>query len=188
MKRAYLIHGWGGHPDGAFRPWLARKLRAHGYEVEIPALPDTEHPKIEKWVPFLSSLITSPDEDTIIIGHSLGCQAVLRFLETLPEGTHVGRTILVASPFNSISGLEREEEVIARPWVTTPLDFEKVKRAGGRITAFFSDNDPWIPLDNEKSMREKLSAKTIIQHKKRHYGEVDGLAEVPAVLEEILKG
>lgn len=187
MKRAYLIHGWGGHPDGAFRPWLARKLRARGFEVEIPELPDTEYPRIETWVPFLTSFIRTPDKDTVIVGHSLGCQAVLRFLEKLPEGASVGKTVLVAGPFTSVLGLEDEEKEVVQPWLRTPVDVDKVKRAAGRLIAFFSDNDPWIPLEDEKIAREVFGAETIIQHKKGHYSEVDGLAEVPDVLVKILE-
>lgn len=186
QKRAFLVHGWGGKPDGGFRPWLKEKLESNGYQVEALTMPDSGTPIIEKWIPCLLKNIPSPDENTLLVGHSLGALALLMFLEKLPESSRVGKVILVAGAISSVTNMSLEEQIIARPWFATPIDYEKIRRAAKSFIAFFSDNDQWVPPENEKMAHEKLNAKTIIEHNMGHYNEDAGVKEVPAVLKEIL--
>lgn len=96
MKRAFLIHGWEGDPEEEWRPWLKKELEKKGFEVYVPAMPDTATPTMEKWVPFLAEIVGKPDENCYFVGHSLGCITILRYLETLNEGEKVGGVVLVA--------------------------------------------------------------------------------------------
>jgi|WetSurMetagenome_2_1015567.scaffolds.fasta_scaffold122461_2 uncharacterized protein len=195
QKKAYIIHGWGGSPLGAWRPWLKKELEFRRFEVEVPAMPDTDYPAIEKWLPFLQNLIKNPDENTILIGHSLGCTAILRFLDSLAAETIVGKVVLVApvTPIGCpchlevIKNLTEDEKKILLPWIETPINAEKVKKSAKEIIAFFSDNDEWIPLKSEKIMREKFGARTIIEKGMGHYNDAAGIRKVPAVLAEILR-
>ncbi len=187
MKRAFLIHGWGGKADGGWRPWLKRELEARGYVVESLDMPDTDNPRIETWVPFLAAAVGVPDEETVLVGHSIGCQTILRYMATLPEGQHIGVAYLVGGWFSKRTNYDNEEELrISKPWRETPIDFERVRRAAKEIVAIFSDNDPYVPLENEVAIRETFGAKTIILEKMGHLGEDDGVTELPILLQEIL--
>jgi len=147
-------------------------------------MPDTEYPTIDKWVNFLSKRVGNPDEDTYFVGHSIGCQTIMRYLQTIDA--KVGGVVFVAG-FFTLKGLETDSErEIAAPWLKTPIDTKKVKRAAKSFTAFFSDNDQWVPLEDEKIFREKLGAKTIIKNKMGHFGNSDNLTEFPDVLTELL--
>lgn len=187
MKRAYLIHGWGGKPERAFRPWLKKQLEAQGYEVTMPAMPDTDRPTVGKWVAHLQSVIQDPDEETLLVGHSLGGPAILRYLETLPEGVRVGKTIMVAPVVDTVTGLKPEEEVFAKPWFELPKDIEKIKRAAGTMIGFFSDNDHWIPVESEQIFKNRYHAITYREHGMGHYNEESNVIEVPTVLKAILE-
>src|SRR3990167_1450728 len=96
MKRVYLIHGWEATSKSDFFPWLKYELEKKNIWSYFPDMPNTDEPKIEEWIGFLKKNIKELDEDTIFIGHSIGAQGVLRFLETLPDKTNVKRVILVA--------------------------------------------------------------------------------------------
>ena len=96
MKRVFIVHGWGGRPDEAWFPWIKKELEDKGYKVFIPAMPETDEPKMELWIPFLSQLVGKPDLNTFFVGHSIGCQAIIRYLETLPEGVKIGGAVFVA--------------------------------------------------------------------------------------------
>lgn len=61
--RAFLIHGWAGSPEEAWRPWLRDELESRGFEVKMPAMPDSEHPKMEAWVKTLSQTVGDVDEN-----------------------------------------------------------------------------------------------------------------------------
>ena len=82
-------------------------------------------PKIEAWVSRLSRIIGVVDENTYFIGHSIGCQTILRCLEKLPDNAKVGGAVFVASWFTLTNVDTDEEKETARPWLETPIDFEK---------------------------------------------------------------
>ena len=105
MKRAYLIHGWCGSPHNSFRPWLKEKLEKADYKVFCPQLPDTDHPIVEKWVRSLQEEIRNPDEETVLVGHSLSCLALFLYIQTLSEQSRIGKLILVAPVFDEVMRL-----------------------------------------------------------------------------------
>ena len=53
--------------------------------------------------------------------------------------------------------------------------------------AIFSDNDPYVPLDNQEEFKGMLNAKIIIEHEKGHFSGSTGTIELPVVLEAILE-
>lgn len=186
MKRVIIVHGWGGYPKEGWMPWLKEELEKKGFEVLVPAMPDTDNPKIETWVSYLAQVVGQPDEVTVLIGHSMGCQTILRYLETLSKGQKAGKVILVAGFGPYLSGLTDEEKPIAKPWIETPLDFEKIKSKAKAFIAIFSDNDPYVPLEeNSKLFKEELGAKIIVEHNKYHMSGDDGIFELPVLLKVI---
>ncbi len=80
MKRVIIIHGWEGKPESNWFPWLRNELEKRGVKVEVPEMPDTDHPKESEWVPHLANIIDTPDEHTVLVGHSLGGITILRYL------------------------------------------------------------------------------------------------------------
>lgn len=181
-KRVFIIHGWGGYQTEGWFPWLKRELESRGFEVFIPHLPDADKPRIQKWIPAIAEAVGVPDKDTYFVGHSMGCQAIARYIETLDR--KVGGAVFVAGFFKRLTGLEDDLDVqeTDRHWLEAPLDFEKVRENLGKSVAIFSDDDPWVPLDNQDTFRDKISSKIIIEHAKRHFSGGDGIKELPAVL------
>ena len=191
MKKVYIVHRWSGTPESDWYPWLKKELESRGFEVIVPQMPNTETPIISERVPFLSNIVGTPDENTYFVGHSIGAQTVMRYLETLPEGTKVGGAVFVAGWFKLGGAMEEEgEEVnrIAKPWTDTPIDFEKVKRICPHIDVFLSSNEPFNCIDeNKKLFEEKLGATVTILENKGHFTKDDGIKELPEVLEKILQ-
>lgn len=187
-RRVFIIHGWDGYPEEEWFPWLKRELESRGFEVQVPAMPETAAPKIEVWVPHLAKLVGEPDEQTYFIGHSIGCQTILRYLENLSVGKKIGGVVLVAGWF-VLSDLETEEEkVIGKPWIETPIDFTKIKSASDNFVLILSADDPVVPYEeNKKLFEEKLNASIIVEHNKGHFSESDGVTELPSALEAILE-
>lgn len=188
MKRVYIIHGWDGHPKENWFPWLKKELESRGFEVFVPQLPEPGLPEINSWVSKLAETVMSPDEETYFVGHSMGCQTIVRYLESLPNETRVGGAIFVAGFFKRLTNLEDEEDVrkIAEQWLEAPLDFSKARPHVPKSVAIFSDNDPWVPLDNQDDFRDKLGSKIIIEHNKSHFNSDANVIELPVVLEELL--
>lgn len=184
-KRVIIVHGWGGSPNNDWLPWAKRELEKKGYKGTIPAMPDTEHPKIETWVSYLAEVIGNPDENLTLIGHSVGCQTILRYLSGINQ--KVNKVILVAPWGSALSNLaDNEEEKVARPWLETPIDFEKAREKADKFIAIFSDDDPFVPLkENLHVFKERLGAEIIVESRKGHFTESDGVKELPILLDLI---
>ena len=182
--RAFIIHGWGGNPKGDWIPWIADQLKSKGYQVITPEMPDTDNPKITPWVNKLKEVVGKLEKSDVLIGHSIGCQAILRFLETLQIDEKVNKVIFVA-PWMKLANLSGEEEwEIVKPWLKTPIDFNKVKNKAESFIALFSDNDPWVSLeDNVQIFRKNLDSKIVILKDKGHFSEDEGINELPEILD-----
>jgi predicted alpha/beta hydrolase family esterase len=120
----------------------------------------------------------------------MGCQTIARYLETLPEGLHVGGAVFVAGFFKRLTGLgdDADAQETDRQWLGTPIDLGKVKSHLPKSVAIFSDDDPWVPLDNQDDFRDKLGSEIVIEQKKGHFsGGRDGTTELPIVVEKLLR-
>ncbi len=181
-----MIHGWDGYPDEGWFPWLKTELEKNGFQVHVPTMPESAEPKIETWVSHLSEMVGNVDELTYFVGHSIGCQTILRYMETLPAEKKVGGAVFVAGWLILMNLKTDEEKEIAKPWLETPIDFAKVKRHTKKFFAIFSDDDAVVPQENKKLFGEQLGAKTVMEHGKRHFSGSDGVKELPVVLEAML--
>ena len=184
MKRIFIIHGWEGSSESDWLPWLKSELEKLGHKVFVPNMPDTNTPVIEKWVGYLKSLVGTPDKDTYFIGGSIGCQTILRYLETI--STPVGGAIFIAGWFD-LEGLDKTEQKIADPWIKTPIDIEKVKQALRRSTLIISDNDPFGAFEKNKKGFNELGSKIIVMPSAGHLSGDYGYTELPEILEEFKK-
>jgi uncharacterized protein len=182
MKKVVIVHCWDGDPGYCWYPYVKRELEMRGFAVKIPFLPDLL-PLLSRWLGKIKKAIGEPDENTILIGHSLGCITLLRYLEELPENAKVGGVVLVAG-FISDLGF--------RPlynFFSEPLDFRKIRQRAGNIVLIASDNDPFVKPFHAGILREQLNAR-IIWKSGGHFTEtLDGIPyrEFPEVVSAVEK-
>lgn len=182
MKRAIIVHGWDGFPENHWFPWLKRNLERMGFQVIIPAMPNPSEPKIETWVPYLKKTVGKLDQKTYFIGHSIGCQTILRYLEKENFNGKIPAVILVAGWFYLDNIEDEESKEMAYPWINTPINFEKVKSKVKKFIVFLSTNEPYgCVKENERTFKEKLGAEVIIEKNKGHFTD----QEIPEVLNAI---
>src|SRR3989344_618908 len=180
MKKVYLVHRWGGNSESDWYLWLRNELEKKGFEVDAFDMPNTDNPKIEEWVGYLESKIKDIDEKTYFVGHSIGCQTIMRFLEKLHKHKKIAGCVFVAGWFDLINQTPEELE-IAHPWTNTKIDFLRVLDHCNNILAIFSDNDPFVHLDEVEKFRKNLEAKVIIKHHEGHFTEEDGVEKIPEI-------
>ncbi|HUD07349.1 MAG TPA: alpha/beta hydrolase [Candidatus Saccharimonadales bacterium] len=185
MKRAIIIHCWGGNPDYAWYPWVKKELEKKGYEVIVPSMPETDMPKAALWVPKLKEIIGTPDEDLVLIGHSIGCATIMRYLESVDDGQKVGKVIFVAGFTDNLGFGE------IKNFFQYPINKKKIKKSVKRgIVAIQSDNDPYVPFSKFKDVLEAdFDAKLVVKHGAGHMsGPVDdeeSCLELPEVVAEV---
>jgi predicted alpha/beta hydrolase family esterase len=179
MKKIYLIHGWGGSGSGGWFDWLKKELEGKAEVVSFD-MPDTNYPKIDKWVGFLEKNVKNVDEETYFIGHSIGCQAILRFLEGLSPEKKIGGCVFAAGWFNLKESTYEDDEdrEIAKPWIEISIDYDEVKKHCDNFLAIFSDNDPYVPTSDAELFQERIHAKILIKHKQGHFNETQEIREI----------
>jgi len=181
-KRAILIHGWDGYPEEGWRPWLKNELEKKGFTVTVPAMPDAATPKFEAWLEHLKNIIGEPDKDCYLVGHSLGCITILRYLESLSKDQEIGGAVMIAG-FTTNLGFDEISS-----FFSAPIDWEKVNIHCKKFIAIHSDNDPYVSIHYGKEIfKPKLNAEIIIKHNMSHFSGDDGINELPVALESVLK-
>ena len=184
MKKIYLVHCWDGTSSDGWYPWLEEKINDQNVKLIKFDMPNSANPKIDEWVDYLNSKVDLLNEETYFIGHSIGCQTILRYLET-KEITKIGGILLVAPWLDLLPEAIEDEDSYntAQPWINTPIDFEKVKHFTDYISCIFSDNDYFVSLEQVKEFRNKLNAKTIIVNNKGHISQDDDIYELQEILD-----
>ena len=177
MKKVYLVHGWGGNSEGGWFDWLKEELPKKGFEVIAFDMPNTENPRIEEWVGYLKDNIDDFNEHTYFVGHSIGCQTILRFLEKMHKHKRVAGCVFVA-PWLNLINLEPEEMKIAHPWINSRIDFDRIRDHCSNFLAIFSGDDPYVHLDEVGRFKENLGAETLVKDKKGHFENVSKIPEI----------
>lgn len=184
MKKVIIVHCWSGYPEYCWYPYTKKELEAKGFEVRVPSFPDTDAPRLDKWLPVLEKEIGSPNEDTYLVGHSVGCITILRYLESLPPGQKVGGVVLVAGFTDDLGFTELKN------FFTTPILFEKIKVKVNKFFAIHSDDDPYVPLKHSDAFKNELGAEVIIKHNFKHFSgpvdKEDSCRELPEVVTSVL--
>lgn len=184
--RVFIVHGWGDSPDSNWYQWLKAELEDRGHEVAIPEMPNTLAPEMDAWTDKLGSSVGAADNKTYFVGHSIGCQTIMRYVSKLPRSSRIGGIIFVAGWIQLENLEDNETERIAKPWLTTPIDFSKIKEKTKNIKVFLSDDDPYGCQElNSKAFEEELGAVVEIESEKGHFLSTDGVTEMPEVLDAI---
>lgn len=187
-SRVFLIHGWNATPRNAWYPWLKDQLENNGIEVHVPQLPNARWPFIHRWTDALMQEVGVCDEQTYFIGHSLGVQAILRYLAKLPRDQYAGGAVFVG-------GFDRLHVwwpyligayICLGRWLYSPIDWKNVRAHAKKFSAFFSDNDGWVSDESDGCFRTFLSADIRVLHGYGHFTGDEGIYRVPEVLEEVL--
>jgi len=178
--KVVLIHGKDTDPSKKWYPWLKKEVEKKGIQFIVPRLPNFNNPILNEWLDEIDK--TKPDEDTILIGHSRGGMAILRWLEGLLKNKKVKKVILVSANHPSIK--EKNQPVDTYGFYELgAYNFDNVKSHCDNFVVIHSRDDQWVSFKSGEKNAKGLNAKFKIYENKRHFGF--GVDEVPEVLEEI---
>lgn len=186
MKRVILIHGWDGHPGDHWKKWFKGTLIGKGIRVIEPQLTGGRYPDLSVWNKEIKEAIGSPDMDTCVVGHSLGCIALVHYLRNLKEEQKIAGAVFVAG-FSSDIGLHNDAESSIAKFYLTPKEVEGAKKHCDRFVAIVSDNDPAVPVTKALEFQKELDAELILEHNKGHFCEEDGVMKLQSALDSVLE-
>jgi predicted alpha/beta hydrolase family esterase len=120
-------------------------------------------PEKNEWINVISSF--QPDENWILIGHSLGGTAILGYLEETSKP--VSQIILVSTPFDAMSFGTIDN------FYSGGFDWGRIKEKAGKIDLIYEDNDPVVPKEHGEKYTKYLSGNLHIIHGFTHTSELD---------------
>jgi len=182
MKKVFIIHGFGGRPNGGWRPWLMKELASKGYYACALAMPNPDTPLQEMWVEEIAHYVDREiDAEIFLVGHSLGAAAILRFLEQRMDRRKIAGIVLVAGP----SGPTANENT--RNFFTTPFDFDGIRAMVGSCTIIHGDRDEAVPLAHAEELSRGLAAPLVVVEGAGHFNSSSGTYELPECRDALLE-
>lgn len=173
--RIVVAHGYLASPEKHWFPWLAGQYDAG--VVRVPALPDSTKPQPDLWLKTLRDAVGEVDDDTILIGHSLGSITTLRLLDALPQPWSLRGLILVAGFAQPLPNLRKLD-----PFTAAPLDFAAIVAGAPRRHVFGSDNDTTVAPPITAALARSLDAPLTIIPGAGHFVERQGCRSLPELL------
>ena len=170
-KKIYVVPRWSGNEHSDWYDWFGERVQAeYSHAYTVLAMPHWNRPVVEEATEFLKAKMGTPDASTILIGHSVGCQAILRFLReaiATDPSIRVGGLLMVAGWFEVD---EIWDDVI--PWLDNEdLNYPALRQAIGHTKVILSDNDPFTAdyEANAKLWTNRLNAEVTIYPQKAHF-------------------
>lgn len=168
MKKAIIIHAWESNPEDHWYRDEEIVLREKGFEIFIPQMPGGSFVKENEWVDVLKGINMS--ENDVLIGHSLGAPAILRFLES--NEAKVDKAILIAGFCTSLN-LDCPNEEYPRAFVSREFNWKVIKQKANKFIVMNQIDDPWVPLSKGEELAENLGVELIKVEGDNHFDQMD---------------
>ena len=184
MRTVFIFHGTEGYPQENWFPWLKEKLEATGnYKVFVPQFPSPPvvPAKIAEWFEVLKAYEKDINEDTIIIGHSLGGKFLLRVLEQRTKP--IRAAVFVGTPIGIQPILNNERDVA---FTKSSFDWEKIKSSVRDFIVYQSDDDPYVGLENGEELAGNLGVELSFIPNAGHFNKSAGYTEFQDLLDNVL--
>ena len=180
----FIFHGTEGYPEENWFPWMKQELEQKGNKVFVPQFPTPPivPAKINEWFDVLKKYEQYIDENSILIGHSLGGIFLLRVLEKLNHpikaaffvGTPIGvRPILNFYRDSAFSGFD--------------FNWEEIKKKAQNFVVFQSDTDPYVGLENGKKLAENLGVELSFVPNAGHFNKKAGYLKFEQLEDKVLE-
>lgn len=173
MYKVVCIPGNGG--GSVFDGWFPSLLKEMNLPctIELRNFPDAVIARESYWIPYIHDQLNAREE-TILIGHSTGAIAAMRYAETY----RIAGSMLVAAYYTDLGDEnEQKSEYFNRPW-----HWEKIRENQQWIVQFASTDDPFIPIKEARYVHEKLRSEYYEFTDQGHFGYPVEKKEFPELI------
>ena len=156
--------------------WLYEELNKESdITCILKNMPDPVYARESIWLPYMEKELHC-DLDTVIVGHSSGAVAAMRYAET----RKVHRMVLVSAYTSHLDDpTEKESGYFNRPW-----RWEQIKsNVGGTIIQFGSKDDPFLPWSEQTKVAKGLDSELHEYSDRGHFMD----SVFPELKERLLK-
>lgn len=174
--KAIIIPGNGDdNPEDKWFPYVKNELEKIGIAVENNKYPDPMLARQEYWLPFIKE--QGADENTILIGHSSGAIAAMRFAE---ENKILGSVLVGVYVSDLGNEDEKKSGYFDKPW-----NWKAIKENQKWIIQFSSTNDPFIPISEAREVNKQLNTQYHEYTDQGHFGGRENKIEFPEMINAI---
>lgn len=178
--KVVLMHGKDTDPSQKWYPWFANEMQKRNFDFIAPKLPNADNPHIDEWLAELDKLRI--DNNTILVGHSRGGVAILRWLERQTD-KKVKNVILLATNSGFIKKMAVPTETNYGFYTEDGYNFEKIRLCCSNFVVMHSRDDKWVPFDAGEENVKGLAAQFFTFDHYGHFGkDVD---EIPELIQQI---
>ncbi len=167
-KRILIIHGWESNSREHWFLEEKERLEKLGHKVVVPDMPNTFHPKKDEWVRVIEDF--NPDDDSVLIGHSLGGTAVLRYLER--ANMKIPKCILMATVVQKLRSPDYDFTPIDN-FFEPDFNWEKIKRNCKEFIIINQKNDDWVPFQHGEDLARYVDGRLIKVEGTNHFDTID---------------
>ncbi len=176
----YVVHGYTANSQANWYPDLKNHLESENITVHVFDMPNPHAPVEKEWLDFLEANITNFDNKSFFIGHSLGCVAILRFIED--KNTDNIESLFLVSGFGEDSPIPELSE-----FVKEKIDYAKfIKTIKNRVVISAEDDDI-VPYPYSEILAKKLNARFNLLKTGKHFIDRDGFTTFPYLINIIQK-
>lgn len=163
LPKIIIIPGNGGSDINTthWYAWARESLQKMGFDVIAENMPDPVLARRNIWLPHIKNQFQA-DQNTIIIGHSSGGVAALRYLETEKL---LGA--ILAGVNHTDLGFEEEKQ---NGYYTDPWQWQNIKANSSWLVQFCSQDDPYIPVKEPRFIHEQLDSEYHEYTNRGHFG------------------
>jgi predicted alpha/beta hydrolase family esterase len=175
--RALLLHCWTGTPRVGWYPAAIETMSGLGFEVIAPTLPDTDDPDPAQWRRALVEAAGPPAADLVVLAHSLGTLAALRWLADHAGAEPLAAAMLVAPPL-AATGIAQVDR-----FLDPPLDLGRALANVRTSCVVISDQDKYLkPSPSRVASRLRAhGAQIVVMPGAGHFAPASGLERLDAV-------
>ncbi len=173
-KAIFIPGNGGGKTTENWFPYVQRELEKLSIRVIAETFPDPDLARSEYWLPFLEKL--SANETTILIGHSSGALAAMRYAE---HHKILGSVLVGVAYTDGGDPKEKESGYFDMPW-----DWSAIQKNQKWAIAFHSIDDPYIPVAEARFVVEQLKCE---YHEFTNRGHFFPANEFPELVEALKK-
>lgn len=156
-----VVPRWSGDRDDDWYPWLTTEQSPHRAVRVVDLAPHPDRPQVDATVAAVADVATDVvPERTLLVGHSVGCQALLRYLATRTgDGVFAG-LLCVAGWWTVDEPWDDIRPWLDEVWTAHPEWLDAVRQRVGDVTVLLSDNDPFTSdwATNRSLWRQRLDA------------------------------
>lgn len=158
--------------------WLQQRLhKPPAVTCTLRNMPDPVCARQSIWLPFMKDTLKC-GEDTVVVGHSSGAAAAMRFAE---QQRLAGIVLVSAYTTDQGEELEALSGYFNRPW-----QWDKIKENVGFVVQFGSTDDPFLPWSEQQEVSDGLGAELHKFEDRGHFMD-SSLPELAEVLEPRLR-